>query len=142
MQPAGRLQHLAQLLSQAERRVTRRLGRVLDDEGCTVGEWRTLVLLADGATHSMSEIAEFALLPAPSLTRLIDRMVAENLAYRKVDPEDRRRVLIHISSRGQAVQKRLAERIEAKRDVILAEADVPEVAQLAALLTNLIGRPR
>lgn len=142
MQPAGRLQHLAQLLSQAERRVTRRLGRVLDDEGCTVGEWRTLVLLADGATHSMSEIAEFALLPAPSLTRLIDRMVAENLAYRKVDPEDRRRVLIHISSRGQTVQKRLAERIEAKRDVILAEADVPEVAQLAALLTNLIGRPR
>ena len=136
------MQRLVQLLSHAERRVIRRLGGLLEDEGCTVEQWRTLVLLADGATHSMSEIGEFALLPRPTLTRLIDRMVAENLAYRKVDSLDRRRVLVHISRRGRALHNRLAERIERNRDVILAEAGGAQVAQLTALLNNLAQRPR
>jgi DNA-binding MarR family transcriptional regulator len=135
-------QHLVQLLSQAERGVTRQLSRVLEDEDCTVERWRILVLLADGVSHPMSEIAEFALLPAPTLTRLIDLMVADNLAYRKADPQDRRRVLVHITPRGRALHKRLAERIEASQAAILAEADADDVAQLAALLTDLRDRLR
>jgi DNA-binding MarR family transcriptional regulator len=136
------MQHLAQLLSQAERGVTRQLGRVLEDEGCTVEQWRALVLLADGKSHPMSELAEFAMLPPPTLTRLIDRMVADNLAYRQADPEDRRRVLVHITPRGRALQKRLAGRIEASQAAILAEADADDVARLAALLADLAGRLR
>ena len=136
------LQELAQLLSQAERGVTRQLGRVLEEEGSSVEQWRTLALLADGVSHPMSEIAEFALLPAPTLTRLIDRMVADNLAYRKADPEDRRRVLVHITPRGRALQRKLAGRIEDSHDAILAEADVDDVAQLAVLLTRLAAQLR
>jgi DNA-binding MarR family transcriptional regulator len=135
-------QQLAQLLSQAERGVTRQLGRVLEEEGSTVEEWRTLVLLADGTSHPMSEVAEFALLPAPTLTRLVDRMVADNLAYRKPDPRDRRRVLVHITPRGRALHRRLAERIEQSHATILAEADPADVAHLAALLTDLAARLR
>ena len=139
---ASAMQRLAQLLSQAERGVTRQLGRVLEEEDCTVEQWRTLVLLADGVSHPMSDIAEFALLSPPTLTRLIDRMVADNLAYRKGDPRDRRRMLIHITPRGRALQKRLAGRIESSQGAILAEADPDDVAQLAALLTNLADRLR
>ncbi|HZC14870.1 MAG TPA: MarR family transcriptional regulator [Thermoleophilaceae bacterium] len=90
----------------------------------------------------MSEVAEFALLPAPTLTRLIDRMVADNLAYRTVDPQDRRRVLVHITRRGRALQRRLALRIESSHVTILAEADPDDVAQLGALLTDLADRLR
>jgi DNA-binding MarR family transcriptional regulator len=140
--PAAAMQRLAQLLSQAERGVTRQLGRVIEDEGCSVEQWRVLVLLADGVGHSMSEVAEFALLPAPTLTRLIDRMVADNLAYRIADPRDRRRVLVHITRRGRVLQRRLAGRIEGSHDTILAEADPDDVAQLGALLTDLADRLR
>jgi DNA-binding MarR family transcriptional regulator len=140
--PERAMQRLAQVLSQAEHGVRRRLGRVLEEEGCTVEQWRALVLLADGVSHSMSEVAEFALLPAPTLTRLIDRMVADNLAYRTADPEDRRRVLVHITPRGRALQKRLAGRIERSQAAILAEADPDDVAQLAALLSDLANRLR
>lgn len=136
------IQQLAQLLSQAERDVTRQLGRVLEEAGSSVAQWRALVLLADGESHPMSEIAEFALLPAPTLTRVIDRMVADNLAYRKADPRDRRRVLVRISPRGRALKTRLAERIEGSRAAILAEADPDDVAQLAALLNDLAARLR
>jgi len=136
------MQQLVQLLSQAERGLTRQLGRVLEAEGCTVEQWRTLVLLVDGASHPMAEVAEFALLPAASLTRLIDRMVADNLAYRKADPEDRRRVLVHITPRGRALQRRLAERIERSQAAILADADPNDVARLATLLAQLADRLR
>lgn len=139
---ASATQHLAQLLTQAERGVTRQLGGVLKQEGCTVERWRILVLLADGASHPMSEIAESALLPAPTITRLIDRMVADNLAYRQADPQDRRRVLVRITPRGRALRKRLGLRIEASQATILADAEDDTVAQLGLLLTDLIRRSR
>lgn len=135
-------QQLAQVLTQAERRVTRELGRVLEPSGFTVQQWRAMALLADGQTHSMSEIAEFAALPPPSLTRLIDRMVADNLAYRTADPQDRRRVLVHISPRGRRMHEQLARRIEREQDAILADADTEQVARLAALLSDLVRRMR
>jgi len=136
------IQQLAQLLSHAERRMTRELARILEADGCTVEQWRALVLLADEEPHSMSELAEFALLSAPSLTRLIDRMVANNLVYRKVDPRDRRRVLVHLTRRGRARYRQIAEHIEAEQEALLIESDPEHVAQLTALLSDLLARPR
>lgn len=113
---------------------------MLEADGSTVEQWRALVLLADGASHPMSEVADYALLSAPSLTRLMDRMVADNLAYRTVDLADRRRVLVRITRRGLALHAQLARRIDGEQDRILAEADTAEAAQLAALLTALANR--
>lgn len=135
-------QQLAQLLSQAEHQVTRQLERVLEPAGTTVEQWRAMALLADGQSHSMSEIAQVALLSPPSLTRLIDRMVADNLAYRTADPQDRRRVLVHVTVRGRRLHEQLARRIERQQDEILAHADTQHVAQLAALLGDLVHRMR
>jgi DNA-binding MarR family transcriptional regulator len=90
----------------------------------------------------MSEIAEFALLPAPSLTRLIDRAVADNRAYRKADPGDRRRVLVHLTARGRALHRRLEQRIKQEQEAILADATSADLEQLAALLTDLVERLR
>jgi DNA-binding MarR family transcriptional regulator len=137
-----RVQQFDQLLSQAQRSVARELARILKDEGCTVEQWRTLALLADDSSHSMSEIAEFAMLPAPTLTRLIDRMVADNLLYRRADPHDRRRVLVHISDRGRRWHARLAERVERERPAIVGDADGRHIATLVDLLAGLAGRRR
>lgn len=133
------MQQLAQLLGHTEHRVTRQVGRVLEPSGCTVEQWRTMALLADGGSHSMSEIAEFALLPAPTLTRLIDRMVADNLAYRTVDAQDRRRVLVRITPRGHALYEELGRQLERGQEEILAGAGVGDLAELAALLSELVG---
>jgi DNA-binding MarR family transcriptional regulator len=137
-----RVQQFDQLLSQAQRYVARELTRVLKDEGCTVEQWRTLALLADGSSHSMSDVAEFTMLPAPTLTRLIDRMVADNLLYRRADPRDRRRVLVQISARGRLVHEHLAERVERDRLSIVGEADGRHIAHLVDLLAGLAERRR
>ena len=130
---------VAQLLSQAEHRVTRALSLVLRGDGATVEQWRILALLADGASHPMSEIAEHALLSPPTLTRLIDRMVADNLAYRTADPQDRRRVLVRLTARGAALHARLARRMADQGEAILAAAEAAGLAQLAAMLADRAG---
>ena len=110
------------------------LSRLLEAEGSTLEQWRTLSLLADGEAHTMSEIADFAMLAPPTLTRLVDRMVADTLAYRTADPADRRRVLVHATRRGAALHRQLARRVEEGRDRILEQASSEDIAELAALL--------
>src|SRR5580704_14992019 len=83
-------QDIAQLLSQAEWRVTRRLGAILRAEGSSVEQWRVLRLLSDDVGHPMTDVAEYAMLPGPTVTRLVDRMVSDNLVYRRADDWDRR----------------------------------------------------
>jgi DNA-binding MarR family transcriptional regulator len=60
-----------------------------------------MVLLADGQGHPMREVSDFSLLPAANATRLIDRMTSANLVHRRVDPDDRRRVLVFFTPRGR-----------------------------------------
>ncbi|MCG7206414.1 MarR family winged helix-turn-helix transcriptional regulator [Streptomyces arenae] len=128
---------LAHLLSHAERRVVRRLAAVLAEEDCTVEEWRVLSLVGDGAGHPMSEIAGHALMPAPSLTKLVDRMVADNLVHRRPDPHDRRRVLLHLTARGADLHRRTALRVHADQARLLAEmADGGALTRLLPELTK------
>ena len=136
------LQDLAQALSRAERCVIRQLAQALEEQGCTVEQWRIILRLADGRPHPMSEIAEFALVPAPSLTRLIDRMVTDGLVYRTVDPGDRRRVLILLTRRGRALHRRLDERVEREQHAVLAGADPGDAERLLGLLDRLVAPRR
>jgi DNA-binding MarR family transcriptional regulator len=131
------IQDLAQALSRAERRVVRQVARALAADACTIEQWRTLVLLSDGHGHPMTQIAEFALVPAPSLTRLIDRMVTDGLVHRTVDPADRRRVLVHTTPHGRALHRRLAARIEREHGHVLGVAETAEAQRLLALLSTL-----
>ncbi|MGC0344007.1 MarR family winged helix-turn-helix transcriptional regulator [Streptomyces sp. SLBN-8D4] len=130
---------LAHLLSHAERRLGRRLSAVLAEEGCSVEEWRVLSAVADGQGHPMSEIAEHALMPAPTLTKLVDRMVAGNLVYRRPDPDDRRRVLLHLTARGRILHQRAAHRVHSDQTRLLdAIGDRGELAQLLPLLSATV----
>lgn len=97
---ARRPQELLHLLTRAERLSVRRVQSVLDEFDCSVEAWRVLDLLSDGQGHNMAALADHAFLPAPSLTKLIDQLVDQNLVFRRVDPADRRRVLACLTPRG------------------------------------------
>lgn len=123
--------HLARLLSHAHHHVTVRLGKALAAHDVSVPEWWVLTLLADGAGHPMSEIATFAVVPPPTLTRIVDRMATRNLVHRRADDLDRRRVLVHATSRGHALHHRL------KRDVARYERELDEDFDRAGLIELL-----
>ena len=130
------------ILSDVERRITRRLAQVLARHDCTVERWRVLALLAGGGRHRMTELAEVTQLPPASLTRLIDGMVADNLVHRKADPRDRRSVLVHLTRRGQAMQRRLSDSIGAEHGAIFGELDVDDLGAVLESLSGVAARLR
>ncbi|MEV0642069.1 MarR family transcriptional regulator [Streptomyces sp. NPDC050619] len=99
---ARRPEEVLHLLTLAERLAVRRVQSVLDEFDCSIEAWRVLDLLSDGQGHNMTALADHAFLPAPSLTKLIDQLVDQNLVFRRVDPADRRRILAHLTPRGMA----------------------------------------
>jgi DNA-binding MarR family transcriptional regulator len=98
-----------------------------------------LRLLADGTGHGMREVADYAMLPPPTLTKAVDRLVAANLVYRRADRHDRRRVLHHLTARGRRLHARLAGRLSPTGTVGQVLQDT-EAAQLTQLLRRLLQR--
>lgn len=132
---------LAQALSQAERRVAGRVERVVEAASIGLEQWHVLSLLADGAGHRMSDIARFAMVPAPTLTKIVDRLVERNLVYRRVDTSDRRRVLVFLASRGRDLHRRLSVEVRrAEQEVVeqLGESDAAQLQQLVRLLLDRV----
>ncbi|WP_328685398.1 MarR family transcriptional regulator [Streptomyces sp. NBC_01261] len=134
---------LAHLLSHAERRLGLRMTAVLAEENCSVEQWRVLSVIADGKGHPMTEIADQVLMPAPSLTKLVDRMVADNLVHRRPDHSDRRRVLLHLTPRGRSLHQRAADRLLTDQTRLLdAIDDQGDLVRLLARLTAALdGEP-
>ena len=129
---------LVGLLSRAERAVTARLAAVLEEHGSSLDDWRVLALLSGGGGLPMSAVAEATMLPPPTLTKRVDRLVAANLVHRRVDDTDRRRVLVLLAPRGRATYDRLAPLVQREQERVataVRQACDPEVlaAGLAAL---------
>ena len=89
------------LLSMAERTATQRLDDALKARGSGIDQWRILSLLVEHGGCPMHVVGEHALLLAPKLSKLVDRMVSANLVLRRVDQHDRRRVLLFATRCGK-----------------------------------------
>ncbi|MFC4948758.1 MarR family winged helix-turn-helix transcriptional regulator [Pseudonocardia sp. GCM10023141] len=126
------------LLSLVERAVTQRLDEALKAHGSGIDQWRILSLLVEQGGCPMNVVADHALLLAPKLSKLVDRMVSANLVLRRADEEDRRRVLILASPRGREAlatwQAAAAEVQEQFREIL-----GPDTAVLDDLLRRLAG---
>ncbi|MFH8467969.1 MarR family winged helix-turn-helix transcriptional regulator [Streptomyces sp. NPDC017991] len=112
--PPRRSQDLVHLLTRAERLTARRVQAALEEHGCTPDAWRVLSLLSDGEGHPMTAVAEAAFLPPATLTKLVDHLVDQNLVHRRVDPLDRRRILAHLTPRGETYWRRVDREVRAR----------------------------
>jgi DNA-binding MarR family transcriptional regulator len=131
-------EHLAYLLAQANREINRQLEERLGKEGVPVEQWRILKVLSDGNGRSMGELADAVLLNHPTLTKMIDRMVADALVYRVQDPKDRRKVLMFSSDRGQALCTRLNSLAVSQEAHIVENYGDKSTSELKRLLESLI----
>lgn len=97
----------------------------------TVPQFRALLFINGHPATSLSDVADHIGLTLPTLSKMVDGLVARNLVIRKPCPEDRRRIELTITSRGQVqlesarkgTQDRLAEVLsslsEADRNLVL-----------------------
>lgn len=110
--------HLASLMNRCGRKVSNRLSADLRSVGLSLDAWLVLHLLVTEGAKSMSEIAEELVLNLTTATKLIDRMVSDNLVYRKPGETDRRVVNILPSDAG-VIRHQVARKIVEREQVYL-----------------------
>ncbi len=76
------------------------------DAALSVTQFRTLAYLAEQSGGSLSDLADHIGLALPSMSKLVDGLVARELVTREEDPNDRRRVVLCLTAKGrQSVQR-------------------------------------
>ena len=116
---AGLLLEIVPLIMRAVRSI--HIEQAID---LTVGQFRTLLFVQRHKGASLSEASEFLGLTLPSASKLVDQLVKRGFLDRENDPEDRRRMVLRLTARGNA---------------LLKDAHTAVRAQLAEVLKGLSG---
>lgn len=127
--------HLASLMARTGRKVNNRLTAELRTVGLSLDAWLVLNMLVTEGGRSMGEIAEALVLNLPTATKLIDRMVNDNLVYRKPHHEDRRIIEIFPSDAG-IIRHEVAKKLVAKEQAALKKM-IPDLNRLMQELVRL-----
>ena len=128
---------LVELLTVTQRRVARGVAAVLAEDGATLDGYRLLRSLTGASGRSMGELVAALHLPAPTLTRLVDGAVDAALAYRLPDPDDGRKVVVHLSEPGRARLSRLEALVRAHESALATSLGADRVAALTRALGDL-----
>jgi DNA-binding MarR family transcriptional regulator len=67
----------------------------------SVPQFRTLAFIDRNVDASLSDVAEHIGLTLPSMSKIVDGLVARKLVTRQTHPTDRRRMTLTLTARGQ-----------------------------------------
>lgn len=124
-------------LTRAAETVNQQLARALAPEGLTPGQFSVLEALLHLGPLCQGELGQKVLRSNPNMTAVIDHLVRDGLVTRERGTEDRRRINIRLTPRGEALITRVfadhAERITA----LLSPLSAAEQKTLGALCKKL-----
>jgi long-chain acyl-CoA synthetase len=95
-------------------------------------QYRVLALLGDGSSASSVLARKLAVRP-PTVTAVVDGLVARGLVERQADPEDRRRLTLLLTRDGKRVLAAADAAAETRLDEIAGFLDEPPEALAAGL---------
>jgi long-chain acyl-CoA synthetase len=95
-------------------------------------QYRVLALLADGSTASSVLARKLAVSP-PSVTAVVDGLVARELVVRRDDPDDRRRLTLLLTRDGKQLLSAADAAAEARLDEIAGYLDPSPSVRAAGL---------
>lgn len=132
--------YLSYLLARASHVVSSSFHASLGSFALSVPEWRVLACLADVEGLSVGELAAMAIMKQPRLTKVLDGMEEAGLLKRRADPEDRRRVTIHLTRKGRARVKPVLQAAQENEAEFLAHFTRDERQTIKYALDLLIDR--
>jgi DNA-binding MarR family transcriptional regulator len=105
---------LADAVMRAGKRMRRDTFHRLSPHGITPSQGRALDVLARGAHHGvgmirLNQLAEQLRIAPRSVTTVVDALEAAGLVARTQDPEDRRAILLQLTSAGDAMVEQIAQ---------------------------------
>ena len=103
----------------------------------TRSQFRILMVLRHRPGLSLTRLGEFVNLEKGSLSGLVDGLAARGLVARGRDPQDRRRLVLHLSGRGRVQVRRMMGRLQEHIDAAIDGLAPRDRARLAAALVTL-----
>ncbi|EAU46824.1 MarR family winged helix-turn-helix transcriptional regulator [Salipiger bermudensis] len=100
-------EQLGYLIARANRLIEEDLSKRLQSNGIAIEQYRVLKSLEEEGPLPMGRLAERVLVEPATLTKIIDRMVRDNLVFRVPDEKDRRKVRVALSASGVAICRQL-----------------------------------
>lgn len=111
--PTFRHRNLPHLFLAARELLMRRFRPILNEARITDQQWRVLRTLYDTDKLDAASLADQAQVMSPSLTRILRLLEGTGLIERHPDPQDLRRQMIFLSTKGRQVVTQLNPQIEA-----------------------------
>lgn len=132
-------QELVRLIARTQSRIEREINAVLqaEDMRLTTQHWSVLEELSATEGKSMGEIQKSTLINDSTLTKLVDRLITLNLAYRAPAAEDRRKVLILLSRIGVPFIDKIRSTIKDRQRHMFDNISLPEVDAVRGTLSTL-----
>lgn len=109
--------------------------------GVDVPRWRVLAILDKNGTCTITQLAQEAVTKIPTMAKIVQRMIAENLVTAQTSIEDARSTDVQIAPRGREIFVQVRDKVsrigrQAFHDV--SEAEIKTLIRLSQkLYTNL-----
>jgi DNA-binding MarR family transcriptional regulator len=106
--------------------------------GLSVVGWRVMAVLGSDASLSATQVAEQTAMDPVQVTRTINHLTSLSLLSRRVDKEDRRRVVLNLSKKGWSVYNEIVPVARGIERALLASFSPQERQQLQELTGKLL----
>lgn len=107
-----------------------------------IPEWRVLAVLGGHPGSSARQLALRTAMDKVAVSRAVASLIKQGRVRSRVDPRDRRRTLLRLSSRGEILLTRIAPLARSYESRLLEPLDCREREQLDHLLDKLLERAR
>ncbi|MDR7097254.1 MarR family winged helix-turn-helix transcriptional regulator [Hydrogenophaga laconesensis] len=129
--------YLGYLLGQANHALFKDFEAVVREAGLSGIEWRVLATLSGQAPMPVGQLAHEVLSQQPTVTRLVQRLAAQDWVSLSDDPADQRRTLVRITETGQRKVTPLMALARQHEAAVLGTLDASDVQRLKEQLRRL-----
>ncbi|MBS3652056.1 MarR family transcriptional regulator [Pseudaminobacter sp. 19-2017] len=108
--------------------------------GLSVVGWRLMAILGTHSPLSAKALAELTAMDQVSTSRALDQLVAKRLVSRRVDPSDRRRVVLRLSKKGEVVYSEVVPVLFAAENALMSGLSAEDSRMIRSIMRKLIDR--
>lgn len=132
--------YLLYLLARASHVLSGEFHQQLRRRGVSVPVWRVLASLVGSKGETVTGLAEVCLLQQPTMTKLLDRMVRDELVVRSQDARDRRVVRVALTPKGESLAAELTHAAKQHEATVIARFPDMETTEVKAVLRSVLER--
>ena len=108
--------------------------------GISVADWRIIAILGSHYPLSAKALAELTAMDQVSVSRAIDHLTTQKLILRKIDQNDRRRVALRLSKRGQEIFDKVMPLLFACESKLIGDLSEEDATALKRIMSLLVER--